>query len=683
MADTDILFKPLRIGSMMVKNRIVQTSVEVGMAAFDGGPTKLLTEYYLKRVRGGVGLICTGICRVNNVHGVTSPRQLSLATDRNIDAFRVMTDRIHAEGGKIAVQLHHPGRQTYSALIGNWPMVEALSRIVPRFERFFPALVKISSGMQEKVYAPPVVSASAVPCGYTRQKTRALRRTEIKRLVGQFVKAAGRAKAAGFDCVELHAAHGYLIQQFLSPAVNRRTDRYGGSFENRTRFLYELIKGIRAACGTDFPLIVRLTVDEFNPDGSGIKLEEGVKIAVLLESLGVDALDISSGSYEQMNKWLETVNYRPGWRRHLAAEVKKAVDIPVIAANFIRSAGQAASQIEDRVQDFIGLGRPLLADPELPRKVREGREDEIRRCIACCQCFESLNVNAWDGRPLRCSVNPGLGRRVSRAEPASGKAVIVGGGPAGLQSAVTLARRGVKVVLFDEAKEPGGQLRLADKPPLKEMTGWCADDMYSEAVRLGVDFRLGIHADAGSVKEERPDGLIIASGAVPVIPKIPGASSGHVYDYEQILSGKRFPKGGGTAAVIGSGMTGLETAEYLTQRGKKVTVVDIAGEIGPGAYFQHLNEVVAFLSARDCRFLTGRRLTEIRKGKILLENGDAGSEWISADAVIFAVGSCSSNTFAGGVSDIPVRIIGDAGGIGRIADAVQQGFDAAREWPFD
>ncbi|MBI9106524.1 MAG: FAD-dependent oxidoreductase [Spirochaetales bacterium] len=685
MTDNNILFTPFSIGSMEIKNRIVQTSVEVGMAGFDGSPTDLLTDYYIKRVRGGVGLICTGICRINSMHGVTSPRQLSLATNRNVPAFKKMTDHIHEEGGKIVVQLHHPGRQTYSAMVGNWPMVEAFSRLIPNFEKFFPALVKMSSGMQERLWAPPVVSASALPCGHVRQKTRALRTSEVRTLVTQFVQGAVRAKTAGFDGVELHAAHGYLIQQFLSPATNLRTDCYGGSFENRFRFISEIIEGIRGSCGEEFPLIVRLTVDEYRPDGSGIKLSEGVKIAEALEACGVDALDISSGSYEQMNKWLETVNYAPGWRKHLAAEVRKVVKIPVIAANLIRSAHQAASQISGGVQDFIGLGRPLLADPELPNKIKEGREDEIRRCIVCCQCFESLNINAWDGLPLRCSVNPELAEAACEPLPARGKAVIIGGGPAGLQAALSLAGRGVKVVLFDDNSETGGQLRLAEKPPEKEKTGWFADDLTAAALRLGVEIRSGRAADAQTIMAEKPDGIILATGARPSLPPVTGAELPHVYDYQQILSGDCFPDSADTVAVIGSGMTGLETAEYLAARGKKVAVIEMADVIGPGAYFQHLDEATLFLESRGARFIAGHRLVEILDGLVTLESTSTAERMNhAADAVVLAVGSRPYDPLSKIIEaqPVPFRIIGDAGGIGKIADAVGQAHAAAQQWPF-
>lgn len=678
----DILFTPFNIGKLSLKNRFVMTPMETGMADFDGRPTELLTDYYLQRVRGGVGLICTGICRVNNIHGVAATKQLSLVHNSSIPAFRKMNDRIHAEGGRIAVQLHHPGRQNYSALIGIWPMVELSSKI-PGFSKIFSPIVKSFAFLEEKIYAPPVAAPSAVPCGHVKQKTRAFRTREIKSLVRDFVKAAVRARKAGFDAVELHAAHGYLIQQFLSPATNLRHDQYGGSFENRLRFIKEIIEGIRLECGSDYPILVRLTVDEFIPEDQknrGITLELGVKIAKALEQLGVDALDISSGSYEQTNKWLETVNYKTGWRKYLAAAVKKEVTIPVIAANLIRSAEQAVTQIEEGTQDLIGLGRPLLADPELPLKIREGRGKEISRCIICCQCYESLLKNAWLGKPLRCSVNPNLSVVRKEAAKASGTVVVVGAGAAGLQASLTLKERGFHVILFEKNAEPGGQILLADKAPDKEKLGWCIDDLKQSVMDAGVDVRLNTAADARAVLDESPDAVILATGAVPIKPPIKGADLANVYTFDEILSGSRFPEEGMDIAVIGSGLTGLETAEYLLSRGKQVSVVEMADDAAPGAHFQHREEALDTLARENARIHTSMRLTEIKEESLILEHtGSREKKELKSDAVVLALGSRPSNDLEAELDGFAgtLHVIGDASGIGRIADAVEQAYRTA------
>ena len=686
----DILFSPFRLGKLQLKNRFVMTSMEIGLAHFDGKPSRDLIDYFAERARGDAGLICTGICRINDINGVTSPRQLSISHNSQIPAMRKLTERIHNESGKIILQLHHPGRQTYSALVGIWPIVQFCSRIIPGFASLFPVMVKMNSRFQEKAFAPSVVSASDIPCGHVRQKTRALRIGEVRKLVRQFVKAAGRAQKAGFDGIELHASHGYLIQQFLSPYSNKRSDCYGGSPENRMRFLKEIIEGVRRECGKEFPLLVRLTVEEFIPENEknrGITLKEGVLIAKELEILGVDALDISSGSYEKTNKWLETASYRTGWRKNLAAAVKEAVSIPILASNLIRSTDQAVIQLEENCQDLIGMGRPFLADAEIVKKIRESREQDIRRCITCCSCFESLNRNAWTGGSAICAVNPLLIKRSSGSstKPAAKSEnidpiIIIGAGPAGLQSAETLSERGIPVILFEQKNKPGGQLMLADKPPLKERISWCTEDMIHKLKQNKVDLRFNTIASISTIEKENPRAVILATGGLPIIPPIVGSTMDHVYSFDQILSGEAFPEKGDSVVIIGSGMTGLETAEYLAARGKKICIVEMAEEIAPGGYYQHKEEALEVLSKGETEFLTNHKLLEIHPGFLILENiGENKRKRVETDAVVLALGSRSNNGLQADLekNKIPFHVIGDAKKIGKITDAIHQGYQVA------
>ncbi len=686
-----ILFTPKSIGNVELKNRFVMTAMDVGMAKFNGTPTDLLTDYYLQRVQGGVGLIITGICRVNNIHGVAEPRQISLTNNRRIKPFQEMNQKIHQEGGKIIVQLHHPGRQNYSALIGIWPLVELFSHI-PGFSKLFAPAVKTLNFLEKHIYTPAVVAPSVVPCTHVNQKTRALKTREIKKLVKQFINGAKRAQKAGFDGVELHAAHGYLLQQFLSPYTNRRTDQYGGNFENRLRIMKEIISGIQKACGKDFPLIVRLTVEEFIPEGQidtelspenqrGITLELGVQIAKALEKMGIHALDISSGSYEQTNKWLETVTYDTGWRKYLAQAVKREVSIPVIAANLIRSGEQALEQLEEGIQDFIGLGRPLLADPELPKKIQEGRETEVNRCIICCQCYESLVKNAWLGKPLRCSVNPTLDKRPEPLTKGSGKVVVVGAGVAGMQAALTLKKRGFDVVLFEKSSQSGGQVKLADKAPKKDKLGWIVDDLKASLNRQGVQVRYNTFASYDLIMQESPNGVIIATGATPIIPPIEGKDSPTVFSFDVILSGEAFPEQARKVAVIGSGLTGLETAEYLVDRNKQVVIVEMADAIAPGAHFQHRDDAMEQLTKGKAKFLTKRKLISIESNTILLQPPEGGVQKERVDAVVLALGSKPDNHLTKDLESqgVPVWVIGDAKKIGRIADAVEEGYQVAKD----
>ncbi|MDC7232363.1 MAG: FAD-dependent oxidoreductase, partial [Spirochaetales bacterium] len=391
-------------------------------------------------------------------------------------------------------------------------------------------------------------------------------------------------------------------------------------------------------------------------------------------------LDISSGSYEKTNTWLETVNYKAGWRKYLAAAVKKEVSIPVIAANLIRSAEQAVQQIEEGTQDLIGLGRPLLADPELPLKIKEGREEDVQRCIVCCQCYESLLKNAWVGEPLRCSVNPTLSQIASKPADSEGTVVVVGAGAAGLQASLSLKERGFQVILFEKAPRPGGQILLADKAPEKEKLGWCIDDLIHAVQKAGVDLRLNTEADARTILDESPDAVILSTGAVPLKPSIPGVSRETVYTFDEILSGSRFPGKGESVIVVGSGLTGLETAEYLLARGCQVRVVEMADQPAPGAHFQHRDEALETLVSQGAGILTSVKLIEIREGSIILDHTGIQEE-IASDAVVLALGSRPLNTLEKDLKDFAgvLKVIGDASEIGRIADAVEQGYRTAVE----
>ncbi len=702
MSRKKLLFTPAFIGKLEIKNRIVMTAMDTGMSNFDGTPTELLKDYYLQRVRGGVGLIITGICRVNNIHGVAEPRQNSLARRRNLRKFRPFIQEIHREGGAIMVQLHHPGRQNYPSLIGVWPLVELFSRI-PGFAKIFPQLVKLLSSLEKRIWAPAVVAPSAIPCGHLQEKTRALRRGEIQRLVKQFIEAAARAQKAGFDGVELHGAHGYLIQQFLSPYSNHRTDIYGGNYTNRLRFLREIIEGIKSRCGKDFPIVVRLTVDEFIPkeytdpslspeQASGITLNLGKAIAKSLEELGVDGLNISSGSYEQTNRWLETVNYELGWRKYLAESIKREVTIPIIAANLIRSGEQAEEQLAQGVQDFIGLGRPLLADPELPNKIQRNEEESVHRCIICCTCFESLLKNAWVGKPLRCAVNP----RVNRVEEKSqntppqstpkqnSSIVVVGGGIAGMQAALEASKKGHRVVLFEKSDSLGGQVKLANKAPHKEKLGWIVEDLHYHLLHHGVAINLNTPATIEKIVQEHPSTVLLATGATPIMPKIPGRELPQVYSFAEILSGERNIEGspGSKVAIIGSGLTGLETAEYLQAEGYSVVVVEMAEVLAPGAHYQHREESLRILQEGGAEFFTSHRLISIGVGRIALEAVKTASRVVlSVDSVVLALGSRSDNRLLHTLETLPSRsfsieTIGDASAIGRIADATEAGYTA-------
>ena len=406
----DTLFLPKDIGTMTVKNRIVMAAAEFSLGQPNGKPTETLMDYYEERARGGVGLIIPGICRVNDMGGASTYTQLAMSHDYHIAPMREFADRIHAHGAKLAIQLHHPGRQGMASAINSLPLVIPIADRIPSFPKLVFKCTPLLLGLEEKgicfsMQAPS--ESELAKHGATR--FHAMSKREIRNLIEDFIEAAVRCQKAGVDAVELHAGHGYLLQQFLSPHTNRRTDEYGGSFENRLRFISKIITGIKSRCGKDYPLIVRLTTDEMydrvGRSGTGYGIETGKQIAAALEKLGVDAINVTSACYDAYNYWLEPTTFDTGWRKHLAKEIKSVVNIPVIAANVIRTPEQAEQQLQEGYQDFVASARTFICDSHWAEKARTGRETEIRRCIGCLNCIRSFMTNAGLGKPGECALN--------------------------------------------------------------------------------------------------------------------------------------------------------------------------------------------------------------------------------------------------------------------------------------
>lgn len=681
------LFSEGRIGKVTMRNRVVLPPLEVGMANFDGTPSEQLISYYEERAKNGLGLLITGITRVNESHGAGLPRQLAMTSDRHIGPFAGMVERLHTHGTKVFCQLHHPGRQSNSLMIGPWPVRQMIGRIWPGFWGFFFKMVPAAEKFAQIGLVRAVVAPSAVACEYSKQKTRALSGREIKALVKDFIRAARRVQQACADGVELHAAHGYLIQQFLSPHTNRRADEYGGSLENRMRFILEIIRGIRDLCGPDFPIMVRLAVDEYyrciNKPGQGIELDEGVEIARRLEQAGIDAIDVSSANYETMNYWLEPISFDPGWRKNLAKAVKDKVKIPVLAANLIRSPEQAESQLQAGYQDFVCLGRPHLADPAWSMKVSNGCEQDVKRCISCLWCFESFLHNAAQGKPLECSVNPRLGRERETALPlmnGDGRiVVIVGAGPAGLAAAEVAGLRGFKPIVLEKNGFVGGQLQLANKAPKKEKINWCFTDLYQAAVKNGAEVRFNTEATLSAITALNPFAVIVAAGGYAIVPPVEGVREPHVCTVTEILNGAVKLKSK-RVAIIGSGMTGLETAEKIAEDGNHILIVEMMEQIAPGAHPQNLDDVLSRLESYNVRFMTGHKLVKITANGITLENTANGKRLEeNADQVVLSVGVRCNDKLARELKPHFARLytIGDARKVGRIAQAVRDGFDTA------
>ena len=682
-----MLFTPMNIGTCEIKNRIVMAPMLMGFGQFDGKTTEKMLNYYEERAKGGTGLIITEITRIDDKTGSAAFAQLSASTDENIASLSELAQRIHKHGAKIFVQLHHPGRQNIGLLVGTVPLSIQLEKLTKGMygKLLYKLTPAVGPTLIKNNIAPASVAPSACdPAYFAGGKVRALTVEEIKELEQEFIEGAVRVQKAGIDGVELHASHGYLLQQFFSPVTNQRTDEYGGSFENRMRFITNIINGIRKRCGKEFPLIVRLTVDECydrigQPD-KGYHLEEGVRIAKALEALGIDAIDVSSAGYDTFNYWLEPSSFEPGWRKHMAKAVKDAVQIPVIAANLIRSPEQAEAQLQEGTQDFVSLGRPHIADPHWAKKAENG--ETIRRCICCLNCIETMQNNAYIGSHGECAVNPFVGKEGKDLVRSGGgrRVVICGAGPAGLMAADILAQRCFDITVLETQAQPGGQINLAKVPPKKDKIDWFTQDLYKMCLEHGVKFRFNTPATVETIADIHPYAVFCATGSSAVKPYFDGK---YTYDdlltFDDILSGiiKLTDK---NVAVIGSGFTGLETAEYLNEQGNRTTILEMAPEICPGAWMQHIDDILPRLQAAGTVIRTDEKLCEVYKDHIVSQNTKTGKKTeMPVDAVVLALGSKADLTLYNELKKTNWRVfgIGDTKQFGNLANATKTAYEAA------
>lgn len=681
----EMLASPMKIGKCEIKNRIVLPPMLMGFGGLDGKPTEKMMNYYEERAKGGCGLIMTEITRINDKTGSAAFAQLAVSHDYHIEPLREMAQRIQKHGAKFFVQLHHPGRQNVGLLVGTVPLSIQLEKLTKG--AYSKLLYKLTPAIGPTLIKNDIVPSSVAPSKcepayFARGHVRALKYKEIKELEAQFIDGAIRVYKAGCDGVELHAAHGYLLQQFLSPVTNHRTDEYGGSLENRMRFLLNILRGIKRACGKDFPVIVRLSVDEcyekIGQSGKGYTLEDGVKIAKALEENGADAIDVSSAGYDTFNYWLEPVSFECGWRKYMAKAIKEAVSIPVLAANLIRSPLQAEQQLQEGVQDFVSLGRPQIADPNWANKALSGK-GTIKRCICCLNCIESMQDNAYIGSHGECSVNPFIGHEGEELKKDGNgrKMVVIGAGPAGLMASQILAQRGFSVTLFEKNEKAGGQIILAAAPPKKDKTYWMIEDLVNACKENGVDIRLGTKADIKTIKDINPEKVFIATGSTPIKPNFPGNSDkSNILTFEDILSGKVVLQNK-KVAVIGSGMTGLETAHTLCENENRVTIIEMANELAPGTWMQHKDDILPHLDKAGTVYLTGEKLCEIGQDYIISENVKSKDKLkTNVDYVVLALGSRPNKNMENELqeSGIPFVSIGDCYKSGKIADATKKAY---------
>lgn len=598
------LFEPGQIGGLRLRNRVVMTAMGNGLASWNGEASPELIRLYEDRARGGCGLICTEFTRVDEASGACNPNQLCIAGRKHVRSVQRMAECVHRHGGRLFVQLHHGGGE-----------------------------------------APPELNGGKQPMGPSRVinkvsglEVREMTAAEIGEMEEKFVNAAVNCQKAGVDGVELHAAHGYLLSAFLSPYTNHRTDRYGGTAENRCRIVTEIIAGIRRACGA-YPVCVRMNADDF-VDG-GVTLEEAVEHARVLEAAGADALNVSCAVYESAPNMIEPNYYEEGWRKELGRRIKASVSIPVISVNTVKYPQTAERLLEEGVSDFVGVARGQLADPEWVNKTRDGREDLIRKCMGCMQCNRSVVLDGY----LSCAANPVTGRGTMYNDEflirnGGGRtAAVLGGGPAGMQAAVVLAKRGFRVVLLERSESLGGLARLAALPPRKTMVAELIRTMEAELRELGVEVRLGTAAALETVKALEPCAVVTASGGAAITPRAEGLDRENVHSVEDVLLG-RVRLSGKRVAVIGGGMVGLETAHSLCGE-NQIYVVEMTDTAGASMYRTVRNKLLSILGEHGVELLLNHTLTAVEERGIGLIRAAGGKEertTLPVDDVVIAAG---------------------------------------------
>ena len=658
------LFSPIRIGSMTVKNRIALPSMGL-MYTHDAVMNDRFKHFYYERARGGAGLIITGPYAVDKAGG--GPVLLGLDEDRFMPELKKFNEEIHRIADtKVACQLFHSGRYSLSFMAGE-----------------------------------QCVSASPIPSKLTGETPRELTIPEIKDLVERFGLAAARAVQAGFDAVEVLACTGYLLTQFLSPITNVRTDEYGGSIENRMRFPLEVVASVRKNVGADFPILVRVAGNDYMPGGHTNR--EARLFCRALELAGVDAINVTGGWHETRVPQL-TYAVPQGAFVYLARGIKEAVRIPVLASNRLGSPELAEKVLREGSADMICMGRPLIADPHLPNKAMQGKLDEIFSCMGCNEvCFD----NVLQGHPVGCMLNPMAGNESTidvKPVDKPRKVVVAGGGPAGLMAAVTAARRGHRVVLMEAQAEMGGQVLLGARTPDKADFKKIVTALLQQARATGVVLKAGTRATPESLLAERPDVVIVATGARPSSPPFPGADHPKVKLAWDVLRGDAEVLGK-RVVVIGGSATGCETALKIAQEGtidaetlrflflhqaedvetirdmatrgtREVTVVDMLPRLAGNMAWTTRWVLLKDLKSYHVNVITAAKVTAITDAGVKVER-DGKRETLPADAVILATGAVASRELYEALQDsgVAVHLVGDAKEPRRIVEAIREGFE--------
>lgn len=654
------LFEPIKIGSLELKNRYVMNAMRLGFEK-DGFVKKRTIDFYRERARGGVGLIIAGGLKVEKI--AYGQRFLSIEDDTYLGGLRKLTEVVQREGAKIFAQLMHAGRYVHSSEIGQ-----------------------------------QAVSASAVRSRLTGEKPRPLSVDEIKKLVDKYAEAAARARNAGFDGVEIIASTGYLISQFLSPLTNNRDDEYGGNLDNRMRFGLEIAEAVKASIGHDYPVIFRISGNDFMKGGTTNK--EARLFARELEQLGIDGINVQSGWHEANIPTVQQI-VPPGCFVYLAGAIKKEVSCPVMTSNKLGNPCLAEEILRDGLADLIGMARPFLADPYIPQKVQEGRVDEIVHCISCNQgCLDRVFAD----KPVTCMVNPFVGRegewKIAPVQTKK-KILVIGGGPGGMAAAKIAAMRGHEVLLYEKSEELGGQIKLAAKLPAHREFGMLINDLRLQLIKNGVYVKKGVEVTPDIIGRVDPDAVVLATGAKEKAHSIPGVDRRNVITTIELF--EKNVEIGRNVAIIGGGALGCEAALFLANKGtisseilaflfrmeaedigtlrrlsstgfKEITLITRKDRVG-----EKIGQTTRWIFLQEFRRLNVKIITRV-KNLSVTENGvsfevDGVARELQVDTVIISTGMQPIRGLYESLKDgmREVYIVGDAKKPRKAIEAIREG----------
>jgi 2,4-dienoyl-CoA reductase-like NADH-dependent reductase (Old Yellow Enzyme family)/thioredoxin reductase len=606
-------------------------------AGEDGTVNDRHISYYVRRAQGGVGYITfehTGVLR----QGRAFPNMALIDSDEKVPSFRKLVEAIHKEGGRIVIQINHAGRNTSPLITGF-----------------------------------PIVAPSPIPCPVRKEMPQELSYEEIRGIIEAFGAAALRVKEAGADGVEIHMAHGYLIDQFLSPFSNKREDEYGGDADRRMRMALEVLRAVRNKVGADFTVLCRLSADEYVE--GGLRIGDSKEIAKALERNGADALHISacvpaSGYLNHPPYYAEE-----GVFVHLAQEIKSVVAIPVITVGRIRTPELANRVLEENKADLISMGRALIADPNLPTKALQGRTEEIIPCISCNRCILSIRKGA-----LQCAVNPETGReamfKLEKAEHPK-KVWVIGGGPAGMKAAEIAALRGHDVTLYEAQDRLGGRFLLAAIPPKKQILKEFVDYLAHRIEKLPLKIALGKSFDPTQLKKGNPDTIIIATGAKPFFPPIEGIEDAEVVSVDDALSNPIHL--GNKVLIVGGGGIGAELADHLSEDGKQVTLIEMREGIALDlvGHLQHFLNIR--LKAKGVKILTSTKAIRFERKAVWVENSQGTKKLEGFEDIVIALGSIPNDQLVKSLEGkVPeVYVVGDASKPREVMEALIEGEELA------